>query len=384
VILYATTEWLISSVLDIPATNRTEALSGAHWLLALLPIALLSAVLQGALQGRLEFATTNFAQIFGTISGQVLPLSVASTGRVGLDYLIPGVVIARALTLLILCAQSVRRVPVFVTKPKVNFDHLRQLVRYGGWASVTTVLAPLLVTIDRLILATILGTKAVAFYTVPYDLAFKGTIFAGSVAGALTPRLASTDHVSAEELANRVTSLLAAAMTPLIVVAIFGAKPVLAAWLGPDVSRAGEGVAETILVGVWLHAVMTPHHSRLMAEDTPKKVALAYLAQVPPYFAALWIGVRALGVLGAAVAWSFRVLLDAVFILQIAGVLRMTIRSTRWLFPVIGVAAVLSQVTTDNVTRYANGLILLTWSFWASRREFKVVWEQVRGRRETH
>ena len=69
-------------------------------------------------------------------------------------------------------------------------------------------------------------------------------------------------------------------------------------------------------LGVWINALVIPHHTRLLAADNPKTVVIIYLVQIPVYFLMLWLGIKYWGIVGAAAAWSLRVLLDTIMLLQ--------------------------------------------------------------------
>ena len=77
------------------------------------------------------------------------------------------------------------------------------MMHYGGWVSVITMLGPLLVTIDRLVIASLSGAKAIAYYTVPYDLVSRTMVISGSFSSAIFPRLASVSAKSARDMALR-------------------------------------------------------------------------------------------------------------------------------------------------------------------------------------
>jgi O-antigen/teichoic acid export membrane protein len=293
-VLWITASYLLTHVVESSGGIRKEAQTAVHWLLFALPIILPGSALTGALQARLRFVQLNTIQVFCGAIGQVLPLLVAAGGYVELRYLVPAVLVSRILSILLMFAQCRRYVPL-IGRPTIDRTHLRPMLGYGGWFSILSLLAPLLVTIDRLVIASISGARAVAHYTVPYDLVSRLMILSGSLSSAIFPRLASADIDDGRLLAQRASEALVSIMTPITIAGLVLAGPFISLWVGQEFAAASAGVAEFILLGVWFNAIVVPHHARY------------------------WVA-------GAAAAWCLRVCLDTVLLLRLNQVLATTSR----------------------------------------------------------
>ncbi len=358
-VLWISADYILSQLITIPVSNRIEASTAVIWVLLSLPIILPSSVLIGALQARLRFNELNLIQIFVSILSQLLPLTAAAYGYVELSYLVPAALVARLLSTVLLYFLCIRYIPI-TYKPVFNRLHLKPLLQYGGWISIMSLLAPLLVTVDRLFIGTMAGTRAVTHYTIPYDLVSKATIVSNSLSSAIFPRLASLKSVHARDMALRSNILLTAVMTPIVVAGQFLIHPFLIIWLGRDFALESANVSEIILIGVWLNSLAIPHHARLLTADNPKKVAIIYIFQIPIYFFFLWYGVTHWGVVGAAIAWSLRILIDTVMLIFTSNALADTVR----LISVSLIIVVTSTLTTlcleyDSPYRWVIGVALL-------------------------
>lgn len=325
VLLWLFSDFILLNVIEMSARSRSEAAGAVAWMLLALPVLLPTTVLMGALQARLRFAEINVIQLISSLISQLLPLAVAASGHIELKVLVPAALASRLLMAALLFQQSRRHVPL-IGSPAIDRVHLKAMLGYGGWVSVMTFLGPLLVTIDRLIIATLSGAKAVASYTVPYDLVSRTMVISGSLSSALFPRLASATPAEARTLAERATVALVAVMTPVVIVGIFVAQPFLNVWLGKSFAAGSAGVSELILLGVWVNALVIPHHARLMATGNPRTVVMIYLFQIPIYLIMLWVGLQYWGVVGAAGAWSLRVLIDTLMLLYVNHALSKTLR----------------------------------------------------------
>ena len=96
-ILWVIGNYLLTRVLRIPIEFHEEVLQALPWMIVTLPLALVSSVLNGALEGRNRFVIVNSLQVVSMAIFQVMPLFVAFTFGPSLAYIIPAAVISRAI-----------------------------------------------------------------------------------------------------------------------------------------------------------------------------------------------------------------------------------------------------------------------------------------------
>ena len=367
VLLWLFADYILLHLIDMSARSRSEVAGAVAWMLLALPVLLPTSVLIGALQARLRFAEVSIIQLICSLISQLLPLALAASGHIELKTLVPAALASRVLMAALLLQQSQRHVPLMCS-PAIDRVHLKAMLSYGGWVSVMTFLGPLLVTIDRLFIATLSGAKAVTSYTVPYDLVSRTMVISGSLSTALFPRLASASPEQARELAERATVALVAVMTPVVIVGTFVAQPFLNVWLGTSFAAASTGVAELILLGVWVNALVIPHHARLMATGNPRTVVIIYLIQIPIYLFMLWVGLQYWGVAGAAGAWSLRVLIDTLMLLYVNDALSKTLRVAA-LYAVLLLAAtvIVLALSLQPLVHWGLGAFLLVFTLFKDR-----------------
>lgn len=368
-VLWLLSDYILLNKIDMSNSSRSEVSGSLAWMLLALPVLLPSTVLQGALQARLRFAEVNTIQLLTGIISQLLPLVVAASGHVKLEALVPAVLASRVLTAGLMFHQSRLHVPL-VGRPMIDLTHLKALMAYGGWVSVMTFLAPLLVTIDRLIIATLGGAKAVTFYTVPYDLVSRTMVISGSLSSALFPRLASGSPEQSRQLAERATIVLIAVMTPVVIMGTFLVQPFMNVWLGAEFAKSSAGVGELILLGVWVNALVIPHQSRLMATGNPRTVVMIYLIQIPIYLLMLWFGIRYWGVIGAAGAWTLRVVIDTCMLLYVNTALAQTLRiAIPYSFLLLAATASVMLFTLQPEVHWGICVMLLILSLLKDRQQ---------------
>jgi O-antigen/teichoic acid export membrane protein len=319
-VLWPVASYFFGNVFKIDDALRPELLAAVPWLMLALPMATISGVLTGALQGRERFLELNLISVSGTVVFQLLPLAVAAAGHIDLGALLPAALLARVLTLLLLAwrcraevtqGQPVRLVPT----------QGPNLLRFGGWVTVTAVVGPMMGILDRFIIGGTVGANAVTYYTVPFGLAERTTILSAALTSALFPRFAALRREHEKQLALEGLRALVVVTTPLTVLGILLIEPFLAWWISPELAERSWLVGQIILLGMWMNALARIPFAQLQARGRPDLVAKCHLAELIPYFALLYLGLHLIGLSGAALAFSLRVTVDYVLLAGFAGTL---------------------------------------------------------------
>lgn len=309
---------LIAHFLHASPAMRAEIIQALPWVAAALPLATVSSVIQGALQGRSQFLLLNVLSVLGSALFQIIPLLVAFLYSVSLAWLIPAAVLARALGAAAMWALGGRVLSLGL--PSIpQPDVVVRLFKYGAWVTLTNVVSPILDGVDRVVIGALISAQAVAFYTVPFQLAMKGQILAGSLAGALFPRFAAANPHEARRLLTESAAGLAAILTPLVCCGIALIHPFLSLWIDPRFAAKASLPGQILLVGVWMNLQARLPFSHLTASGRPDLVAKFHLAELVPYAAVLWAGIHAAGVAGVAVAWTVRAGVDALLLAIASG-----------------------------------------------------------------
>lgn len=381
VVLYGVAGVALAHFFKMPEAMRVEVLDTLPWLAAAVPVATVSGVLVGTLEGRERFGLVNALQVFGSVLFQTVPLAVAYLHGPELSWLIPAAVLARAFSMLPFAVAAVRVLPIrLVAGPRRHF--VRPLLGYGGWVTVTSLATPILETMDRMLIGGVLGAASVAYYTVPMELSGRFRILPGALARSLFPRMSAQGGAEALRQAERSLSLLAAIMTPIIVVGILVMKPFLAVWVGTDFAARAAPVGEIILVGIWINSLAFLPYTQLQAIGNPDIVAKFHALEIMPFVGLLWIGVSKWGLPGAAMAYTARVFVDALLLFSAAKLKRSMARIWAGQLLVIGawVAADLSGVGCLRLL--AGTLLLIGSAVWAGWLEpgLRAKWVALVGR----
>ncbi|MGH8517522.1 MAG: flippase [Panacagrimonas sp.] len=270
-----------------------------------------SAAPRGILEGRQEFRLLSLVRTPIGIASYLVPCLVTQF-EPRLDTTVLSVVIVRAIGTLALLMACARRVPF--SMDAVSASEIRPLVTFGGWLTVSTIISPLLAYADRFVIVSILGAEKFAYYSVPSDMVSRMLLVPGALVAALYPAISgagSRDPSMGRMLRRRALFLVTAVVGAAVVLVQVGAEPLLRLWLGQEFARNSAIVLQILLVGLMANALAYVWSTALQGEGRSREIALLHLAQLPIYLVAVSLMTNAYGVVGAAVAWTGRLILDA-------------------------------------------------------------------------
>ncbi len=288
---------------------KSEILVAIPYLALAVPIATLTGVASGALQGREKFLDVNIITIIGTCLFQLFPLIVAYINGPTLKWLIIAAITARIIGFLIFYVRVHHHI---LRGFKPNFDRSEwlSLLKFGGWASISSIIGPLILTFDRMMIGAILGPKQVTFYTVPLEIVQRISVIPISIGGALFPRFVTESGEGRASLQDKSLRAVAsiASMPTLIVLLIL--EPFITLWVGREIAENSTIIGLIALLGFWANAFAIIPFSRLQAMGRPDLVTKSLLAQLLPYMAAVYCALMYSGLIAAAIVFSARRLFD--------------------------------------------------------------------------
>lgn len=320
--------YFFGHVISINDELRPELASALPWLMLAVPLTTMNGVLSGALQGRSQFLELNVISATSTVLLQIIPLCVAFAHGPDLAWLLPSVVLTRVLSAAALAWRC--KLHVFQNRgPTFARAHAKSLVMFGGWVSVSSIVGPLMVVLDRFVIGAILGVKSVTYYTVPFQLAERSTILPNAATSALFPRLAMATGKEGRDLTTRAVHALAAIMTPVIVVALLLVEPFFRLWLGAEFTVKTIPTAHILLLSYWIVGFAFVPYAQLQASGRPDVTAKFHLLELIPYLLLLFLGLHFFGLPGAAAAFGVRNVVDCFLLMRYAGVIDLVIGAIR-------------------------------------------------------
>jgi O-antigen/teichoic acid export membrane protein len=338
--------YLLQHVLAVPDALKAEVAGAFPGVVVLLPLALVSGVANGALESRERFALANTLGVISGSLGQVIPVLLAVLVSPSLTVVIPAAALVRALS-----ALAVLTV-VFRSEGPLHAGHfdrrqIRELLRYGGWVSVTGVVGPILTSLDQFVIGSVLGVAKVPGYAVPMSLVLRSQIFPAALSRTLFPRLSSLAGQDAQALASRALSTVAFGYAVVCAPAIVATPLFFRLWISPEFAAAAAPVAEVLFLGAWVNAMAFVPYALLQSQGRPDVTGKFHALEVVPFVAVLWLLTRHYGIQGAAYAWALRCVVDGLMLFAAARMPRRDLLRSLVPLAVLLVSVVLTTSARD-------------------------------------
>ena len=304
--------WLVSNVLNIPLELQPETLVAFYLLAASVPIVISSTGLQGILEAHQRFGLINAVRIplgISTFLGPVLVLPFSNS----LTPVVAVLVIARLLSWLAFVALCLRVEPVL--RHSINIDRamFRPLISFGGWMTVSNIISPLMVNLDRFLIGAVLTMAAVSYYATPYEVVIRLLIIPGALMGVMFPAfttILTQDKDRAAFLYGKTIKYIFLLLFPAVLVIVTFANEGLNLWLGSEFADNSTLVLQILAVGVFLNAHASVPFGLVQSAGRPDLTAKLHLLELPLYLLILWLLLNAYGIVGVALAWLLRVAVD--------------------------------------------------------------------------
>lgn len=315
-IMLGISPWLVYRALKVPSALQLETLRSFQLLAASIPLVTLTSGMRGILEAQQCFRILNFIRIPTSIFSFVGPLFVLPFSH-SLVTVIIVLMIGRLLGALAHLLACFHAMPALRHNIAMRRSVVAPLVKFGGWMTVSNVIGPLMVYADRFLIGGLLSVSAVAYYTTPFDLVGRLSFIPVAVTGVLFPAFAASLSSNSERaalLSARGVKYIFLAMFPLILVTVTFAPDGLRLWLGPVFASHSESVLRWLATGFFINALASVPFALLQGGGRPSLTAKLHILELPFYMAAVWMLTRRLGIEGAAIAWTVRVVFDTVLL----------------------------------------------------------------------
>jgi O-antigen/teichoic acid export membrane protein len=289
------------------------------WLAIAIPIANVSWVLAGAINGVERFGIYNTNQTIGTFLFQLLPLAAAWKISPTLQSVLAAAVVARLLAAMMLVRASFKVLDIKrIEWPQPGVAG--GLFKFGGWMLVATMTSMITDTLDRILLGANLGARFVTYYTVPQNLVTRLNMLPNALVRTLFPRLSALERTHADAMVQQSLEFLNGIFTPVALFAMLVLAPFLQVWVGHGIAVMSAPVGRILVVGIWLVGQAGVMRIMIQSQIHPGTAARVGVVQLPFFVAALWFGVTRYGPIGAATVVVCRSLVDYGLLLWISRV----------------------------------------------------------------
>ena len=308
--------WMVYKVFKIPALLQREALHSFYLLSASVPLVTVTAGLRGILEAQQRFRILNLIRIPMSIFffvGPLLALPVSHSLTTAIAILLA----ARLLGVLAHGIACLYLMPSLRQNLVLRQSLIVPVMRFGGWMTVSNVISPIMVYLDRFFIGAFLSLAQVAYYTAPFDVVTRLSIIPGALSGVLFPAFTVSllqNRERAALLLERGVKYIYLAIFPVLFLLAIFTPEILGAWLGATFAQSGSIVLRWLAAGVFVNSLAYMASTLLQSAGRPDLNAKLHLIELPIYIVFLIVLVRDHGIVGAAMAWVARISLDALLL----------------------------------------------------------------------
>ncbi len=319
ILLYAVSPFLTRDILKVSSALQTEALGAFRIAAFCLPFILVFGAVRGIFMAAQDFLTSNILQgIIGVLQWVGASILVVEGGSIkdiiGLTLLIRIVMTIVSFFLL------PRHLPGILQRYRMwRVSVSAELLRFGGWVTVTQIVSPIIVYLDRFLIGALLSLSAVAYYAIPQEAVARLLTIPLSLSLTLFPvmsgRQAIASRAAQEAMYTRSLRLLFFALIPVVILLIVLSPEILKIWVGSEFSEKSGVVFQILMVGLLFNGLAQIPVTALHAAGRPDLTAKINLIELPFACVLNYLMISTWGITGAAVAWTLRVILDTILLL---------------------------------------------------------------------
>lgn len=304
---------IISKLTFQDAALQQDARTVLFYIAISIPLILGSASLRGALEGAQRFDLVNYIKITLNLSNYIVPL-------IGAKFHLPVSQIVLILLVVRFCGTVFYLNSCIYTIPKMkkviflDKSGLKTLFSFAGWVAISNLIVPFIVQIDRYFIASLISISAVTFYSVPFELLNGLWIIPGSIAAVLFPAFSAIKETDSNfiELFNRPIKYILLILGPIILLVAVYSHELLQMWQGLEMADHSSIVLKILVMGVLINSLGWVPSNLISGSGRPDLIAKLHIFQLLIYFVILYFFIKVWGILGAAMAFTLRVTIEAV------------------------------------------------------------------------
>jgi O-antigen/teichoic acid export membrane protein len=306
--------YLIHSVFKISGDLEGQARWAFYAVSLAVPVLLVQGIFRAALSSFQRFGWINAVDALAT-AAQWTAASILAWKGYGVALVVFATVAARIL------ATAALGLPLFRLFPDLQLLRVQQLhglpklLRFGSWVTISQLISPLLVYLDRALIASFISLAAVTLYTVPFEAMTRLRIIPSALVGTLYPAFSERGNQDQRQPLGRlyersVRYLMLLLLPGTLYLWVLG-PDLFAIWMGPAFARQTATVVQILALGVLVNALAVVPYNLLQALGRPDLTGKFHLLELPLYLGMCVLLIPRWGIAGAALASTLRFSLDS-------------------------------------------------------------------------
>ena len=322
ILISISAETLVNNFFKIPETFHREVERSFYILAICVPMVICNASLSGILQSYQRFDLVNIIRIpIGSLTflGPIFVLPFSSA----LSHIVIALFFVRLIELIVNIIFCIKVVPKVIVNIGIDRSYIRNFLSFGSWMTLSNIVGPIMLYLDRFLIGSIISISAVSYYATSYEIVHRMMIIPGAIVGVLFPALGAVignNPTKATTMLFGGVKYTFISIFPLIMIIFVFAEEILNIWLGAEFAEKGTLVLKWLVIGALINSFAYFPFAVLHAFGRPDLPAKLHLIETPIYLITAWILISKFGILGAAIGWTLRALVDTMILFYMAGI----------------------------------------------------------------
>ncbi|MGB5407778.1 MAG: flippase [Thiogranum sp.] len=312
-------EWSIRQFSGV--TNPRETVNAVYAMSAAIPFIILTSGLRGILEARQAFAMVNAIRLPMGVYTFVAPVVVVKYWGNDLGFIAVSLTLGRIIACFAHVWFCYRLLPDVKNWFRIERSFIKLLFHTGKWMTVSNLLNPLTVYLDRFVIGLTISVSAVAYYVTPYEIVTKLWLIPGALTAVLFPRFAEASISSvppADELFRRGVIVLFVVIYPITLGIALFSRELLTLWLDADFAARSYRFLQVFAFGILVNSVAHIPFTFLQGVGRSDRTGRLHAIEFPVYALLLWGAAQTMGLAGVVSAWLLRVLADTLLLFYFA------------------------------------------------------------------
>jgi O-antigen/teichoic acid export membrane protein len=297
------------------ASDHQDVLNSI-WIISLsMPFILLTSGFRGILEAKYKFEVINLIRLPLGLFTFIGPTLVVIFIGPNLEIITAILVLIRILAFLVYGWFAWLAIHKEHGKFDFEISLIKSLFSKGGWMTISNVVSPLMGYVDRFFIGYSISASAITFYVTPQEIVTKLSIIPSSLTAVLFPAFASQisqGYTQTQRVFTFSVKLIFFVLLPVSTFLVFFSQEVMSAWINQSFSLNSEIFLKVFSIGILVNSITHIPFTLIQSAGLAKTTAKIHIIQFPIFIGLLWTLIHFYGILGAALAWLARMILDSI------------------------------------------------------------------------
>lgn len=316
-LIFFSSQYIVLELLNIPQTLIQESIYSFYILALSIPVVITITGLRGVFEAFQNFKFISINKMLLGIYTFISPLLIIPVTN-NLSVIVIALLAGRLVSFYFYFHEIKVIVKIEKKHMHVSPKYFKPLLAMSGWLTITNIIGPFMIYIDRFFIGMILSMSAVTYYVTPYEIVTKLLIIPTAILGVIFPAFSAFNEYNHDKILSlfRQTSItiIIILFVACLFIIIFSQEG-LNIWLSAEFSKESSFALQLLTIGIFINSIAYTPFSLLQGIGRSDITAKLHIIEFFLYIPILWFAISKLGINGAALTWLIRVFLDLLLLL---------------------------------------------------------------------